>query len=327
MRRDPVRRDGMRRDGARAALVRRAAALVGAALLLVPLTSCASGQPEGCAASGGASGVVEATGDLGTEPDVSFPQPLRTDGVESSVVSAGDSGPLRDGQPVLLEATILNGDDGSVLQRTAYTGDGILFTVGDEALPALGDGLVCAEIGSRIAIVSPPDGPSGDEPGAPGSLVYVVDVISAFQARADGPVQPLVAGLPSVVTAPDGTPGVTIPNEDAPSDYREAVIREGDGAEIEEDDAVVVKVSAFDWESNSVATSIPSTWETGSSTVWALGQDASLGEGAERAVVGQRVGSQVLAVVPPELAGGGGQAPPPTGPQVLVVDILGTIEG
>ena len=306
--------------------MRRVSALVASLLVVTALSAC-TGSASSCGvSSGNSSSAVDAEGDVGAAPDVSFPTPLVARGLEKSVLEQGSSAPLRDGQPVILEATILNGEDGSVLQQTTYSEEGgSLLTVGDTQLAELGEALECATLGSRIAVVLPAEegaaGTSGEQ-----SIVYVVDVLRAFHSRADGDAQVPDAAMPSVVTAPDGTPGVTVPNEDAPTDFREAVLKKGEGPQVEDDDLVVAKLTAVDWQTGEVASNPPSTWLTGASTVLDLSQGADvLGAGLVNTLVGATVGSQVISVVPPGLAATGEQGATTTSTLVYVVDILGTI--
>lgn len=310
--------------------MRRFSALVASLLVVTALAGCTGSaitSPAPCGVtSGNASSAVDAVGDVGSAPEVSFPTPLLTRTLEKSVLQRGSSAPLQDGQPVILEATILSGDDGSVLQQTAYAAEsGSLLTVGDTQLEGLGEALECATLGSRIAVVLPAvEGATG----APGeqSVVYVVDVLRAFHSRADGAPQVPQSGMPSVVTAPDGTPGITVPNEDAPTDFREAVLKLGDGAKVAEGDLVVAKLTAVDWETGNVATAPASTWATGGSAILDLGQGAdALGAGLVNTLVGATVGSQVISVVPPGLGATSQQGVAPTGTLVYVVDILGTV--
>ena len=306
--------------------MRRISALVVVACLLGGLTACSGGTGSSdCGdplASGDASTLVEATGDFDTAPTVTFPQPLITTSIEKSVLIEGDGAVVRDGQPVILEASILSGADGSVINQTDYTaGGGSIFTVGDPGLPALGAGLECSTVGSRIAIVA--SGAENAAEGAatsPDTIVYVVDVLSAYPSRAEGTNQLPKAGLPSVVTAPDGTPGITIPNDDAPTEYEASTLIEGRGSEIEDDDVVIAKYTAVDWTTGTV---IESGWSDASINVIAL-NGTEVGDGLREAVVGQKIGSQVIAVIPPELSGPDGTSTSQD-TAVYVIDILGTI--
>lgn len=304
--------------------MRRIPALVVAAGLLATLSACApaSNFPAECevAPSGAASSTVTATGDVGTAPEVSFPTPLIASSIQSTQLTRGDGAPIGDGDPVLLQATIVNGTDGSVLQQTSYDGGGSLFTVGLPDLPELSDALRCSTVGSRVVAVGPPSaGATGATAGA--SVVYVVDVLDRYLPRADGTDQLPRNGLPAVVTAPDGTPGITVPGESAPTDFEKAVVKLGDGAKVADDSTVVVKYTAVDWDAKTVT---DSTWLDGSATALRMdGTDIIVG--LREALQGERVGSQIIAVLPPTVAGT--DAAPSTSQSTLVyvVDILGIV--
>jgi hypothetical protein len=304
--------------------VRRLPALVVAAGLLVALTGCAQdlGLPEECtsAPSGAASSTVTAPGEVGEAPTVSFPSPLIAASIQSTQLERGEGGRIEDGDPVLVQATILNGADGSVLEQTPYDGGGSLFTVGLDAIPELSAALECSTVGSRIVAVGPPSDEATDAT-AGASVVYVVDVLDRFDARADGVDQLPQNGMPSVVTAPDGTPGITVPSESAPDDFREAVLKLGDGEKLAADATVVAKYTAVDWDAKTVT---ESTWTEGTARALQLGgQDISVG--LAKALEGKRVGSQILAVIPPNLAGSAAAPAASTSTLVYVVDILGVV--
>ena len=301
--------------------VRRIAVLAAGTLALGALTACTSSTSECGVPAGDASSTVEATGAFDTPPTVEIPTPLVVDSAQKSVLIAGDENGLRFGQPVVVEATVVDGTTGELVGQTQYAGDGgSLLTVGSDELGSLGSALECATIGSRIAVVTPPDTPGAAASGS-GSVVYVVDILSAYASRATGADQLPESGMPAVVTTPTGIPGVTVPNEPAPTEYREAVLKQGDGDEVSDDDTVIVKLTAVDWETGSVATDPASSWLSGSATILRLGQDAeTLGGGLVESIAGQRVGSQVLAVVPPALGPSGAGST-----LIYVVDILGTV--
>jgi len=297
--------------------VRRLSVLVVSASILASLTACSggAGNCEPTVASGNSSTAVEATGDFGSAPDVSFPNPLIAKKPERSVLITGKGDPVRDGQPLILEATILNGADGSVLQQTAYSEDGgTLYTAGDQAIPALGDALVCASVGSRVAVVTSGEdaGSTGDGPDA---LVFVVDVLDSFPARASGTDQLQQNGMPSVVSAPDGRPGITVPHESAPTKAKVETLTVGDGSKIKDDSRIVAKYTTVNW---GTATVSDSTWEAGGASLLDLGGD-QVAEGLKKALVGKTVGSRVIAVLPGEASGADASA------DIWVVDILGTV--
>lgn len=301
--------------------MRRTTALIVAASVLAALTAC-SGSPaaNSCGArSGSSSSTVTATGTFETAPTVSFPTPLHPTRTERSVLIAGRGPVVQTGQPVILDATILNGADGSVTQKTSYAkGGGTLFTIGDSSIADLDAGLDCATVGSRIAIASP-----GTSAGSTASVpvVFVVDIVKAFKAKADGEEKLPIAGLPSVVTTADGTPGITVPHTSEPSTFSSALLKEGDGAKITSASVAVVKYTAVNWKTATVS---DSTWTSGSAAIMNLG-GTDMSDGLKRALIGKHVGSQVLAVIPPSLGATGGTAAATSNTLIYVVDILGTL--
>ncbi|HAM27174.1 MAG TPA: hypothetical protein DCP11_10905 [Microbacteriaceae bacterium] len=314
--------------------MRKTTALIVAFGILASLTACAGGAgSNGCdplVQSGDASSVVKAPGKLGAAPKVDFPLPLYTKTTEKSQVIAGKGAPIQDGQPVIVDVTILNGTDGAVLQKSSYSASGgSVITVGKSTFPAVSEGLRCATVGSRVAIVgSPKDSHSGQADEANGiakndSFVYVIDIKSAYRAKADGADQVPVNGLPAVVLAPDGTPGITVPNTAAPKAFSATLLKKGDGATVKSGDFAIIKDTGISWANKAV---FSSTWKTGQATVVNVGT-SSVVAGLSKGLVGQRVGSQVLLVVPPKLAVSDGSDTSVTVPSgatlIYVVDILG----
>jgi hypothetical protein len=317
--------------------VRKTTALIVAIALLGALTACASGTTAAsrsiarcnpAASSGAASSVVTATGRFGSAPKVEFPTPLFTKTTETSTLIAGKGSPIVTGQPVILDVTILNGADATTLQKTSYSSTGgSLITAGKSTFPALSEGLKCARIGSRIAIVGsaldshkgvadPTNGIGKDD-----SFVYVVDVKNAFLARANGRNQIPVNGMPAIVLTDDGTPGISVPARSAPRTSTVNVLKKGAGATVTTGKFLVVKYTAIGWTTKTV---FDSTWPGKQASVLQVGA-AAVSPGLNKALIGQRVGSQILAVLPPKEAtapDGSGKAPIDDA-AVYVVDILG----
>lgn len=312
--------------------MRRAPALfVATGLLLVTLTACSAGQNADCddaAPSGQASSLISASGAIGSTPDVSFPTPLKTATTERSIVTAGHGAPLENGQAIEADLSIYNATTGDLIPPSQYgASDGPLTLTIGSWLPGIAKGLVCATPGSRVAIaISPKDG-TGD--GAT-SLVAVVDVRKAYLPRANGVAQSHQPGMPKVVLAPTGEPGITVPKTDPPSTLKIADLKKGDGKTVKRGDSVVVQYTGVLWKDGTV---FDSSWSKKGATVM-VAKDGSSGSsdssggviaGFADALVGQKVGSQVEAVIPPDKGYGkeGSGAIPANATLVFVVDILG----
>jgi peptidylprolyl isomerase len=312
--------------------VRKTTALIAAFGILASLTACAGGAgSNGCdplVSSGDASSAVSAPGEFGTAPTVDLPVPLYTKTTQRSEIIAGKGAPIQDGQPVIVDVTVLNGTDGSVLQKTSYAkSGGSVITIGKSSLPAVSKGLQCSTVGSRVAIVGSPKDSHGGQASSGlaknDAVVYVIDVKSAFPARADGADQLPINGLPAVVLAPNGAPGITLPHTAPPQDFSATLLKKGDGAKVANGDFVIVKDTGINWADNSV---FSSSWKTGQASAIGVGA-SSVVAGLSKGLTGQRVGSQVLIVVPPKLATSDGSDTSTTVPTdatlVYVVDILG----
>jgi FKBP-type peptidyl-prolyl cis-trans isomerase len=318
--------------------VRKVPALIATAgLVLATLTACSPGSAAAdCTppvTSGDASKLVSVTGEFGSAPTVDFPTPLKTSSTQRSEIIEGDGPGLTEGQKVQVDLSVYNATSGEVIEASSYDGDTrASFVISDQLLAGLGDGLRCAQVGSRIAVVTsaadgfgeagnPQIGVAADD-----SLVFVLDIVKSYLTRADGAAQLPVAGLPAVVLAEDGTPGITVPAGTPPTDLEIGVLKKGDGEKVGEGDTVTVHYTGVLWKEKTV---FDSSWEAGQPAAF-LAADGSTTEGGlipgfAQALIGQTVGSQIVAVIPPELAYGDETSGsiPAGSTLVFVVDILG----
>lgn len=307
--------------------------LLAAVAVLAGLTACSGSDTlAGCAPtvhSGDASSVVKAPGALNSAPKVNFPTPLFARTTEKSTVIAGHGAVVTSGQPVVVDVTILNGRTQTVLQKTSYvTGGGSLITAGTSSFPAISEALECSTVGSRIAVVaSPKDGHGAVADVANGikkndSFVYVIDVKRAFLSKANGSRVAQQNGLPIVVTTANGTPGISVPVTDPPKSAQTKQLQRGSGAVVKGGDYVIAQYTGVTWSTEHSV--FDSTWKAGQATVIQVG-GTSMSTGLSAAIEGQRVGSQILAVLPAKdavIADGSGSVP--QGETVVyVVDILG----
>jgi hypothetical protein len=301
--------------------VRKIIALTTAVVLLGALSACTVSAPSGTCTptgtAGAASKLVTATGDLGSQPTVDFPTPLITTGLQVSVLEKGDGREIYNSDFVTFSYTQYDSKTGEPLADTASSAS---YVSDDSDLTAL---FQCQTVGSRI-VATLPSSETDDT-----TVVLVLDIDKAYTSKATGRIEMPQAGFPSVVTAPDGTPGFTILNEPAPTELEYTTLITGDGEKTKAGDYLLVQASLVDWDTSS---SIDTTWgEGGSPTVKQLVNfDATSGSGissgALKALVGQTVGSQVLVVIPPaSYAAGADFTASGTGTVVAVYDILGIL--
>ncbi|MBF4614899.1 FKBP-type peptidyl-prolyl cis-trans isomerase [Curtobacterium sp. VKM Ac-1376] len=293
--------------------------------LAASLTACASNgagtTPSSCGAPGAASEAVTATGTFGSEPKISVPKGLTTKGTQVSVLTQGNGRAIDDGTPVLVEYTLVDGSTGEVAQTSGYSGQTAPITAGASNYGALGASLECAHVGDRLAVALPKSALSSSADGTTGSgsssktedaVIAVIDVKRAFDARATGTPQLAGDRMPAVVLAPSGAPGITIPSWSAPESNETHLLRKGDGRALTAKDTAVIKYTAVTWGADSSVAG--SSWTDGSGAQTVPLAKGQIDEGVRNAIVGHRVGDQVLAVVNQQ-----GTA------YAYVIDVLGSI--
>lgn len=280
--------------------------------------------------SGDASKSVKVSGDFGTAPEVTVDAPLTADTTERTVVTEGDGDEVGAGATANIALAAYNGKTGEAIAQLAYNADSPLpATLDDSALvPGVVRAVECTTVGSRVvAVVPAADGFAADQAtqlglGADDPIVIVVDVLSQVPTRADGVDQPAPDGFPTVTLADDGAPTITIPDAAPPTETKIANLKVGDGAEVTDGANVTVQYTGINWNTKKV---FDSSWDKGAKPV--SFQTSGVIPGFTKALVGQKVGSQVIAIIPPADGygdKGSGEDIGGTDTIVFVVDILGT---
>ncbi|AQY01504.1 MULTISPECIES: hypothetical protein [Microbacterium] len=295
------------------------AVLATLSLAVLTLTGCASAPSfagdvcdRAAASTPSIKDSVSVEGDLGEAPDVTVYSPVKADETSFADIVTGEGNTLTStSQPMVLDIAFYGGESGEKLYESEFNGDPSRvhsISYWAERSAGLETVLECATGGSRIvAVLTPEDfgeanaeafGLAKDE-----NVVAIVDLQDVYLAHAEGASQFNDArGLPTVVRAPDGTPGVIIPDSDAPTEAVTQTLIKGDGAKVEKDSTIVTNIMALGWDDKTVTSS---SW----------GAEPNIGPAAEE-LVGATVGSQLLVVVP-EADGNPATA--------IVVDILGIV--
>lgn len=302
----------LRRLPALAAIIATAALLAGCA----PGTAPGGGGPDPLTQ-------VEVTGDVGTAPTVVIgdlsglgAEPVRAVLVEGDGLLVDDA--------TVIDPRMAVFDGGTKQEEVAYAPVGQLFTPGDAQLPAFfTDVFAGVPSGSRVVAIVPGAvlaAQSGGAPGAttPAPAVIVADVY-AVPTQAWGAPQPATQQLVSVADGADGSPQISIePGAQAPGELVLDVRKLGDGPVVEAGQNVTVQYRGVLFATGE---EFDSSWSRGTPTQFTTDQVVP---GFASALVGRPVGSQVVAIIPPELAYGD-QATgsiPPGSTLVFVVDIL-----
>ncbi|GAA1220736.1 FKBP-type peptidyl-prolyl cis-trans isomerase [Rhodoglobus aureus] len=305
----------------------------------VPGDSTTAEPSADCAptASGSASEAVSASGDFGTKPTIEINFPTDVSETERSVAIKGDGDQVAvEGAVANVYFTLYSGATGEELSATSYDEAGIapLPVDAEQFLVGIVKTIQCSTAGSRVVGVIPPDESFADESArlelgveADDDIVFVADVISVDAPadpalpRADGDDQPADDGFPTVELDDDGRPTITIPSTDPPAELGVAVLKQGDGATVEENSDVTVHYVGMNWTTGEI---FDESWARGTPSNFNTGQVVS---GFKTALEGQKVGSQIIAVLPPSEGYGEAGAPDVgisgTDTLVFVVDILG----
>jgi FKBP-type peptidyl-prolyl cis-trans isomerase len=207
------------------------------------------------------------------------------------------------------------------------------LTIG-KTVRGLDNSLAGQQAGSRLLVIIPPKegfGPTGNQGlGVTGSdtLVFVVDVLGGYPktATAHGTPQPASdPKLPSVSAPAGGTaPTVQIPKTAVPGTLQAKTLIQGTGPRVGKGKLLVAQYEGLIWRTGKV---FDSSWQHGSPAAFPIGAGKVI-PGWDKALVGQRVGSRLLLVIPPKDGYGSRGAAQAgikaTDTLVFVVDILGS---
>lgn len=323
------------------------AALAGALLL----TGCAGGgSPSAdaagvdCVAPGAASEAVKVTGSTGKDLKLDAKTPLAATEFERSVLTEGEGDVVEADSTVSVAMTTFNGTTGEEMDQFP---ESPVPVSKEELVPWAYEGIRCAVPGQQIALIAPYAEMLGDtdpaETGYEGlkkdSPIVIVMEFGESQKpvaeapeleqkdllkKAEGKAQPAPEGFPTVELDKDGAPTITMPEGvEAPTKLEVATLIEGDGETVKPGDRVYVNYRGVIWRTGE---EFDSSWSRGEPTDFTT--DGVIG-GFQKALEGQKVGSQVISVVPADDGGYGGaaleqQGHKPDDVMVFVLDILGT---
>lgn len=267
-------------------------------------------------------GLISVAGPSDAAPTVTVHTPFRTRTTqfETVIPGTGDVPLTRESQLLVLDVLLTDGTTGKPLVKTAYDGDlSRVYPLSQwtQGFPGFTKALKCATTGSRVAVaLAPQDVQSATKQslgvGENDSLIAVLDVRKVYLPAANGAlVYNQGWGLPDVVRAPNGRPGVVVPDGPAPQTMTVQVLKKGSGPVVTADAPVRVHETVVNWTDKKMAST---TWD-GTPVSLLLSSQA---RGVQKALEGQTVGSQIMAIVPPADGPQGA-----TDTQIYVFDILG----
>ena len=306
-----------------------------AALSAVALVGCSpAGSPCENPLGESSAGLVSVSGLFGQTPVVDFPTPFVGRDAGTATVIPGSGDVIESGYYVDFEATVYAGLDKTVLTATAYGANDSpsqRIPIVAESI-VLSDAFLCHRAGERFTLTGTTGEIFGTQSGSgvdPNDTVVVVfDVIGVYPHSARGLPQFAQDGMPAVTTAPDGRPGIAVPNIAPPTELRISTLTMGDGEVVAEGQTVVVHYTGVVWG----GAVFDSTWDTNRPidlVAQSFIDNAGIGvvPGFAKALIGQTVGSRVLVAIPPSEGYPAGQEPtsiPANATMIFVIDILGT---
>ncbi|GAB3599892.1 FKBP-type peptidyl-prolyl cis-trans isomerase [Microbacterium tumbae] len=277
------------------------------------------------APSGAGSDAVAVEGE-GATASVTVPADTEVTEVERTVIKEGDGEDLHGGDLVSLRYQLIDAATSEVLETSERGPEGILPALLSTGATqqqnvdltqefAFTAAVECLPLGSHVVLVVP----SSSEDQNP-SILYV-ETIDLLPTVATGEAVAPVEGMPTVELDDDGAPTITIPDADAPAETEVAVLEQGDGATVGAGDLVTVQYRGVKWSDGE---EFDSSWGRGAPAQF---QTTGVVTGFQKALEGQKVGSQVLVTMTP--ADGYGAEPSDSNELageslVFVVDILGT---
>lgn len=227
----------------------------------------------------------------GADAKVTVPADAPFAGVERTIVAAGDGEDIGVGDLVSVQYQILDATSGEVLDSSARGEGGLLPVLLDTNQSSLFvAALECEPVGSQV-VLTLPGSVLGE--GASNVVVYAEAVEHLPEVATGTPVDP-TPGFPTVELDDDGAPTITIPDGDAPTKTEVAVLKQGDGATVGAGDLVVVQYRGVKWSDGE---EFDSSWSRDAAPTQF--QTSGVVTGFRLALEGQKVGSQVIVVMPP----------------------------
>lgn len=320
-----------------------------AALLLVPalmLGAAACGDDSGDknassspspsstkpARFAGLSTTGAATGNpaYGQAPDIKIPDAAAPMGLQSQVLTEGTG-------PVVTSQDMVNANYEGVAWSTKKVfdssfdrGEATEFYL-EAVIKGWTQGLTGKKVGSRVLLTIPGDlgygaAGGGEDIKSNETLVFVVDIVGTRPGFATGaPVAPN-PDLPTVTTDGNKVANLTFPaGKAAPTAVVNQNLIEGTGAAVAATDQVEMQVVQWLW---GAPAAYGSSWAGSGPQPLQLGQQdpTQLMTSLQEGVVGKKVGSRVMLVLPPDKGVGAAGAPekgiPAGSTLVLVLDIV-----
>lgn len=322
-------------------------AIVLSSVLAISLTGCmSSASPEvrafegispSCESYKGGAEIdsVKVTADKDKVPTVEFPtaEPGGTiksalagiTSTQTKVVREGNGPTFTGNELVKIDYAIFSSTTGKLLAANKFDGTDSASQVFNSAESKVYcEAISGVKQGSVVAFALP-----ASEADPEGSL-FVLEIRKVYLPRANGSANAPETGFPAVVLTPKtGQPGIIQPTFDKPAEFKRSILIQGKGEKVKVNDSVTLHYVGWVW-SNAIGDPFDSSWVARdaqspvSPTTFVANTDNVI-SGFVKALDGVEVGSQVIAIIPPE-DGYGSQdkgSIPPNSTLIFVIDVLG----
>ncbi len=263
-------------------------------------------------------------------PKVTVSKGFTTSSTETKVIEKGGGDAVKAGDTVKVNYLAVNGRTGKQFDSSYAAGEPATFTLDKTSiLPGFIKALDRQKIGSRVLVaVSPKDGfgqaraeldiKAGD------TMVFLFDLVSKVPTEVTGKSAKLPADVPKITLDGDDHPsGFTKDKNtlDEPTKQSLDVVIQGDGPTIEDGQSVVTQYVGQIYPDGKV---FDSSWARKAPATVSMTEGAAITCWTDQ-LVGQKIGSRVVVVCPPDTAyGKKGREPSIKGNDTLVfaIDLL-----
>ncbi len=320
--------------------VRKTLSMIVAAGAILALAACSSGTPTSTSTtssassakcvstpSGSTSESVKVTGDFRATPTVKFSAPLKATSTERTVVIKGKGADVKPSSTVDIALAAYNGTTGKLLSASGFDKTSPVPIVVDptQFVPGLVRTIECVPLGSRVVTTSTVKDSFGSADTsslglkATDTVVFVADVVDVVPTRANGKSVAPTPGFPTVKLSKSGQPTITIPKSTPPTTTKIALLKQGEGDVVKSTDTISLQYQGVLWRTGKV---FDQSWGR---SVYS-GPVTGFVPGFTKAIEGQKVGSQVIVIIPPADGYGskGNGEIKGTDTMVFVIDIVKT---
>ena len=305
-------------------MIRRRRLLTAALAAPVVLAGCANEKKASSSTASGSDAItqVKVSGGFGQEPKATFPTPLAVSGSETRVIAKGSGAALKEGQFAAVRQAYFNAADGKLLQSswTAQGSPGQFLQLTPENIgPEANAFYTKATVGTRYAMTG-----QGTLGGQQISVIEVGDILGVGLARAAGAAKNLDSTGVAFTLGENGAPKLKgTPTVKAPATAFAQVAIDGTGATTAVGHRLLMHYTGWTLDGKQ----FDSSWDRNEPFQFTIGAGEVI-KGWDTGLVGKKVGSQVLLVIPPKEAYGekGSSQHKHAGETLIfVADILGAI--